>query len=82
MKFKFICYIFLLVLLESCNTRKKNIITPMTEKMYQVSKKNYLKKYTRKFLKTIPKRDMELITRDSIQIIYDTIKNDYNINRF
>ena len=45
----------------------------MTEEMYQAKKKNYLKKYTKKFVNSIPKKDIELITEDSITIVYDTI---------
>jgi hypothetical protein len=43
----------------------------MTEKMYQVTKKNYLKKYTKKFVNSIPKEDIVIITKDTIIIIYD-----------
>jgi hypothetical protein len=44
----------------------------MTEKMYQATKKNYLKKYTKKFVNSIPKKDIVIITKDTIIITYDT----------
>jgi hypothetical protein len=41
--------------------------------MYQATKKNYLKKYTKNFVNSIPKKDIELITKDSITINYGTV---------
>ena len=56
----------------SCST-PKTFEVPMTEKMYQATKKNYLKRYTKKFVNSIPKKDIELITKDTINVVYDTI---------
>jgi len=63
-------FFLLTLLLVSCSSTKKFSV-PMTEKMYQVTKKNYLKKYTKKFVNSIPKEDIVIITKDTIIIIYD-----------
>lgn len=65
-------YLWLGILLVSCSTTK-NITPPMTEKMFQSSKKNYLKKYTKNFINSIPKEDISLMTKDTIIVVYDTI---------
>ena len=65
--------LFLAVVLVTSCTTTKTFTPPMTEEMYQAKKKNYLKKYTKKFVNSIPKKDIELITEDSITIVYDTI---------
>lgn len=70
-KMVYLCFVVLLI---SCSTTK-NITPPMTEKMFQSSKKNYLKKYTKNFINSIPKEDYSLITKDTIIIVYDTISH-------
>jgi hypothetical protein len=63
-----IILILLIIIIPSCRTTR-TVIPPMTEEMYQAKKKNYLKKYTKKFVNSIPKTDMELIMKDSIIIV-------------
>ena len=60
------------LLLVSCSSTNKFSV-PLTEEMYQATKKNYLKKYTKNFVNSIPKKDIELITKDSITINYGTV---------
>jgi len=56
----------------------------MTEKMYQesrlekkqmrkVNKKNFLKNYTADFVNSIPEKDLNLLTVDTIVVVYDSI---------
>jgi len=68
---KTIYFIGVIFLICSCSTTKEFQI-PMTEKMYQSTKKNYLKNYTKNFVNSISKNDIELMTKDSIVILYDT----------
>ncbi len=68
---KTIYFIGVIFLICSCSATKEFQI-PMTEKMYQATKKNYLKNYTKNFVNSISKNDIELITKDSIVILYDT----------
>ncbi len=70
------------MLLTSCVSTKEFQV-PMTEKMYQESKleaklirkakkKNYVKKFTRDFVNSIPDDDLKLMTKDTIIVVYDT----------
>jgi hypothetical protein len=68
---KTIYFIGVIFLMCSCSS-SKNFQVPMTEKMYQTTKKDYLKNYTKSFVNSIPKKDIELMTRDTIVIVYDT----------
>ena len=67
-----IILILSIILVSSCTTTR-TMIPPMTEEMYQATKKKYLKKYTKNFVNGIPKTDVKLMTKDTINIIYDTI---------
>jgi hypothetical protein len=61
---------FVIIFLVSCTTTKKFQI-PMTDDMYQSTKKNYLKNYTEKFVNSIPNNDLKLTITDTILITYD-----------
>ena len=50
----------------------KRISSPYDRKNVSINKKNYLKNYTKNFVNSISKNDIELITKDSIVILYDT----------
>ena len=63
--------IAIIMLITSCSSSKEFKV-PMTEKMYQSTKKDYLKNYTKNFVNSIPKNDLELITKDTILVVYDT----------
>jgi ketol-acid reductoisomerase len=79
---KTIYLIGVILLMYSCSTTKEFQV-PMTEKMYQENKlkekqrklvndKDYLKNYTKKFVKSIPNEDIKLITKDTIIVVCDT----------
>lgn len=68
---KTIYFIGVILLMSSCSS-SKTFKVPMTEKMYQSTKKDYLKNYTKNFVNSIPKNDLELITKDTILVVYDT----------
>jgi hypothetical protein len=79
---KTIYFIGVILLMCSCSTTKEFQV-PMTEKMYQENKlkekqnklvndKNYLKNYTKNFVNSIPEKDIKLITKDTIIVVYDT----------
>ena len=66
----------------SCSSSKEFKV-PMTEKMYQesklekkqmrkINKKNYVKKFTRDFINSIPDDDLKLMTKDTLIVVYDT----------
>jgi hypothetical protein len=78
---KTIYFIGVILLMCSCSTTKEFQV-PMTEKMYQENKlkekqkklvndKNYLKNYTKNFVNSIPEKDIKLITKDTIIVVYD-----------
>jgi hypothetical protein len=80
---KLFSHIGIIFLLTSCSTSKEFQI-PMTEKMYQesrlekkqmrkVNKKNFLKNYTADFVNSIPEKDLNLLTVDTIVVVYDSI---------
>jgi hypothetical protein len=80
---KLFSHIGIIILLTSCSTSKEFQI-PMTEKMYQesrlekkqmrkVNKKNFLKNYTADFVNSIPEKDLNLLTVDTIVVVYDSI---------
>lgn len=79
---KLFSLITFIMLLTSCVSTKEFQV-PMTEKMYQESKleaklirkakkKNYVKKFTRDFVNSIPDDDLKLMTKDTIIVVYDT----------
>lgn len=70
------------MLMTSCSSSKEFKV-PMTEKMYQESKleaklirkakkKNFLKKFTRDFVNSIPDDDLKLMIKDTLIVVYDT----------
>ena len=70
------------MLMTSCSSSKEFKV-PMTEKLYQESKleaklirkskkKNFLKKFTRDFVNSIPDDDLKLMTKDTLIVVYDT----------
>jgi major membrane immunogen (membrane-anchored lipoprotein) len=65
--------ISLIFFLVSCSTSRLTKV-PMTEEMYQATKKNYLKKYTKNFINSIPEKDLNLLISDTLLVIYDTSK--------
>ena len=79
---KIFLLISIIILMTSC-VSSKEFQVPMTEKMYQESKleaklirktkkKNFLKNYTKNFVNSIPDKDLKLITKDTIIVVYDT----------
>ena len=79
---KIFSLIVITMLMTSCSSSKEFQV-PMTEKMYQESKladkqkklvndKDYLKNYTKNFVNSIPEKDIKLITKDTIIVVYDT----------
>jgi hypothetical protein len=79
---KIFLLISIIILITSC-VSSKEFQVPMTEKMYQESKleaklirkskkKNFLKNYTKNFVNSIPDKDLKLITKDTIIVVYDT----------
>lgn len=60
------------LLFVSCSTQK-TLNQQLNKEMKLVSKKNYLKKYTKRFINSIPSEDIELLTKDTIVITYDTV---------
>ena len=79
---KLFSLIAIIMLITSCSSSKEFKV-PMTEKMYQesklekkqmrkINKKNYLKKFTRDFVNSIPDDDLKLMTKDTLIVVYDT----------
>lgn len=57
----------------SCSVNKYTL--PEPDKMIPVHNEHFLKNYTKEYLNTIPVDDLNLITKDTIIIIYKTTEN-------